>query len=109
MSGWPRNFPALFLSQQVPGFAVGVVEDMAQRVVAGCEQQNGVVLSYGNRDDEPAVLGNDVGDYKVNFLGSIRNQASMCATVAIDIVAAVTKRGRAFDLDAPEGDVRLRR
>ena len=61
-----------------------------------------MALGNGDGDDEPAVLGNDVGDYKVNFLGLIRNQASMCAPVAIDMVAAVTKRGRAFNLDAPE-------
>ena len=61
-----------------------------------------MALGNGDGDDKPAVLGNDVGDNKINFLGSIRNQASVCATAAIDMVAAVTKRGRGFDLDAPE-------
>ena len=53
-------------------------------------------------EDEPGVLGNDVGDEEVDFVESIWDRAAVGAAVRVYVVEAVEECGRGFNLDAPE-------
>src|ERR1700686_5174741 len=92
-SGW---------AEEVPGFAVGVVEAGAAITVAA-EQEAGDSASGVQRNDVPGVSGNDVDGEEVDFSGEIRDGASAGAAVGVDAVEAFEELGGALYLDAPEG------
>jgi hypothetical protein len=89
-----------FGSEEVPGFAVGVVETGAA-VAASAEQEAGGA-DGGDGNDVPGVLGDDVGGKEVDFGGEVGDGASVGAAVSVDAVESVEKLGGAFDLDAVE-------
>jgi hypothetical protein len=60
------------------------------------------VSDDGNGEDEPGVLGNDVGDEEVDFGGAVGDGASAGAAMTVDVIEAVEKSRRRFDLDAEE-------
>ena len=57
------------------------------------------------RDYEPGVFGDDVGDEEVDFGELVGDGASVEAAVEVDAVEAVDELGGAFDLDALEESV----
>ena len=90
------------LAEQVPGFAVGAEEAVSAGVAFGIEEQAGAVGNEGDGEDEPGVLGDDVGDEEVDFGGAVGDGASVGAAMAVDVIEAVEKSGGRLDLDAEE-------
>src|ERR1022692_3013791 len=85
-------------AEQVPGFAVGFVDSAG--VALGAEGEAGG--SFSNGEDEPGVVGDDVGDDEIDFGGLIGDHASAGVPGRADVVEAVDQAGGGFDLDAPE-------
>ena len=92
-----------WLAELVPGFAVVAVDPLASVVVFGAEEQAGAGLDQGQGEDEPGVLGNDVGDEEIDFVGEIGDGGAHGAAVGVDVVEAAEDVSGRFDLDAPEG------
>ena len=95
-------------AEEVPGFAVGVVE-AGLGVAAAAEQEAGDSAGGAERDDVPGVFGDDVGGEEVDFAGQVGDGASVGAAVGVDAVESGGELGGAFDLDAPERWRRVRR
>ena len=91
----------LLWAEEVPGFAIGVVEAGAA-VVAAAEEEAGNSEGGVQRDDVPGVFGDDVGGDEMDFAGEVRNGASVDAAVGVDAVETFEKLGGTFHLDAPE-------
>ena len=89
-------------AEEVPGFAVGVVEAGAA-VAAAAEQEAGDSASGVQRNDVPSVFGDDVDGEEVDFAGEVRDGASASAAVGVDAVEAFEELGGTLYLDAPEG------
>ena len=86
----------------MPGFAVGAEEAVSAGVAFGIEEQAGAVSDKGDGEDEPGVLGDDVGDEEVDFGGAVGDGAASGAAITVDVIEAVEKSGGRFDLDAEE-------
>ena len=92
------NFP---FAKQGPGFAVGVIEAGAA-IAFAAEEEAGTVEDVREREDEPGVLGEDVGGDEIDFGELVGDGASVDAPVGVDAVQAIEELGGAFDLDAGE-------
>jgi hypothetical protein len=90
------------LAEEVPGFAVGAEEAVSAGVAFGIEEKAGAVSDDGDGENEPGVLGNDVGDEEVDFGGAVGDGASAGAAMTVDVIEAVEKSSGRFDLDAEE-------
>jgi|SRR5882672_3247224 len=71
-------------------------------MVAGREEDAGAVLDFGDGEDEPGVLGDDVGDEEVDFGGMVGDDAAVGAAMRVDAVEAAHESGGGFDLNAQE-------
>jgi len=91
------------LAEQVPGFAIGAVDSGASGIPFRIEEQAGTVADEGDGQDEPGVLGNEVGDEEIHLGGKIGDGAASGAALGVDVIKAVEEGGRRLDLDAVEG------
>jgi hypothetical protein len=91
-----------FWTEEVPGFAVGVVEAGAA-VAAAAEQEAGDSEGGVQRNEVPGVFGDDVDGEEMDFAGKVGDGASVEAAMGVDAVEAVAELGGTFHLDAPEG------
>jgi len=89
-------------AEEAPGFAVGAEEAVSAGVAFGIEEKTGAVGDEGDGEDEPGVLGNDVGDEEVDLGGAIGDGGSAGAAMTVDVIEAVEKSSRRFDLNADE-------
>ena len=54
----------------------------------------------GQGEDEPRVLGDDVGGEEVDFVEGVGDGFAVDAAVGVDAVESVLELGGGFDLDA---------
>ncbi len=87
--------------QQVPGFALGAVE-AALGIILEAAEQAGAGDYVPDGEDEPGVLGDDVGDQEVDLGRVVGDCAAVGTALRVDVVAAVEDRGGGFHLGAPE-------
>jgi len=87
--------------EQVPGFAVGVVV-VGLAAALGIEAEAGEAEDVGEREDEPGIFGDDVGDEEIDFGEGVGDGASVDAAVGVDAVEAALHLSGRFDLDADE-------
>jgi len=90
------------LAEEVPGFAEGAEEAVSAGIAFGIEEKAGAVGDDGDGEDEPGVLGNDVGDEEVDFGGAVGDGTASGAAMTVDVIEAIQKRRRRFDLNAEE-------
>ena len=76
-------------AEEVPGFAVGAEEAVSAGIAFGIEEKTGAVGDDGDGEDEPGVLGNDVGDKEVDFGGAVGDGASAGAAMTVDVIEAI--------------------
>ena len=84
----------------MPSLAVGAVE-AALGIVLETEEQAGAGEDGLDGEDEPGVLGNDVGDQNVDLRRVLGDRFAVGAAVGIYAVAAVEDGGGGLDLDSP--------
>ena len=101
MIGLSKN-EAIGLSHQVPGFAIGAVEAVAARPIVGAEQEAGAGGGDSDGDDEPGIVGDDVGGHEIDFGRVVRDDSMSGAAVCVDTVEAVEQSAGGLDLDAGE-------
>jgi hypothetical protein len=96
-----RGWGTRFSGHEVPGFTVffvGTDFGLATRVDVEAH-----VRSEGlHGDDEPGVLGDDVGDEEIDFVGGVGSVAAVRAVDGIQHVGAVLEGAGGFDLYLPE-------
>lgn len=85
----------------MPRLAIRAVQS-ALGIVLEAEEQAGAGEDCLDGEDEPGVLGDDVGDQEIYFRRVVGDHVAVGAAVRIDVVAAVEDRGGGFYLDAPE-------
>jgi hypothetical protein len=79
-------------AEEVPGFAVGVVEAGAA-IPAAAEQEAGDSASGVQRNDVPGIFGDDVNGEEMDFAGEIRDGATAGAAMGVDAVEAFERVG----------------
>jgi len=89
------------LAEEVPGFAVGVVE-AGEGAALGAEEEAHLAQDVGEREDEPGVFGDDVGGDEIDFGEFVGDGASVDAAVGVEVIEAVLQLGRGFYLHADE-------
>jgi hypothetical protein len=88
-------------SQQIPGFPIPTIQS-ALRIIPETEEQASAGEDCLDRQDEPGVLGDDVGDEEIYFGRIVGDHIAVGAAVRVDVVATIKDRGGGFHLDAPE-------
>jgi hypothetical protein len=96
-----REFQAVGLVEEVPGFTVGVVF-VGFPTSFGVEGERGQAEDVREREDIPGVFGDDVGGEEVDFGEFVGDGASVDAAVGVDAVEAALELGGGFDLDADQ-------
>jgi len=71
-------------------------------IVLEAEEEAGAGEDCLDGEDEPGVLGNDVGDQEVDLGRGVGDYVAVGTAVGVDVIAAVEDRGGGFHLDAPE-------
>jgi hypothetical protein len=89
------------LAEEVPGFFVEGV-GVGAAVAFSAKEEAGTAEDVGERDDVPAIFGNDESGEEVDFLQGVGDGFAVGAAVSVEVPESIEKLGGAFDLDARE-------